>query len=104
MTHKKLHLRIVTIILLVLASFSVGIVTGVFIVTTPKNIPDTPTPTLPETTATPLPQETSFIIVGDIMLSRNVARHAEKSGKPAWIWANIRSFLDSADFVIGNLE
>ena len=58
---------------------------------------------LPPTTQPP-PETARFIVVGDIMLSRNVAYHAEKSGKTEWIWENIRSFLHSADFVIGNLE
>lgn len=46
----------------------------------------------------------NFIAVGDIMLSRNVARHAEKWGTPEWIWMNIRDFLRASDFVFGNLE
>jgi hypothetical protein len=59
---------------------------------------------LPPTTTQPIPETASFIVVGDIMLSRNVARHAEKSGKSGWIWEHIRPFLLSSDFVIGNLE
>ncbi len=104
MSHKKHHLRIVVIIILTLASFSVGIVTGFFLFTaSAKTLPVNTTSTPPIITPPP-PREVSFTAVGDIMLSRNVARHAEKSGRPEWIWANIRSFLQSADFVVGNLE
>ena len=49
-------------------------------------------------------QKVHFIAVGDIMLSRSVAAHAEKAGDVNWMWAHIRDFLDSADFVFGNLE
>lgn len=49
-------------------------------------------------------KEASFIATGDIMLSRNVARHAEKAGRTDWMWDNIASYLRSADFVFGNLE
>lgn len=43
-------------------------------------------------------QQVNFIAVGDIMLSRNVARHAEKGGGPHWIWQNISDFLGKSDF------
>ncbi len=102
MSHKKHHIRTVVISILVMASFSVGILTGFFIFTAPKQPVAIITP--PPQTTLPPPKETSFIVVGDIMLSRNVARHAEKSGRAGWIWENIRSFLHSADFVVGNLE
>jgi len=62
-----------------------------------------PPPQIPPATTEPI-HRVNFVTVGDIMLSRNVARHAEKSSKAGWIWDNIRSFLQSSDFVIGNLE
>lgn len=46
----------------------------------------------------------NFIAVGDIMLSRNVARHQEKAWSTQWIWEHIRDFLAQGDFVFGNLE
>ena len=49
-------------------------------------------------------QQVNFIAVGDIMLSRNVARHAEKGGGPHWIWQNISDFLQKSDFNFWNLE
>lgn len=49
-------------------------------------------------------KKVSFIAVGDIMLSRNVARHSEKWWSPEWIWYNIGDYLREADFVFGNLE
>lgn len=57
--------------------------------------------------AQPIPEEVrkaDFIAVGDIMLSRLVARRAERAGSPAWIWENIRGFLGESDFNVGNLE
>jgi poly-gamma-glutamate capsule biosynthesis protein CapA/YwtB (metallophosphatase superfamily) len=47
---------------------------------------------------------TNFIAVGDIMLSRLVARQTEKTDNPWWIWMNISSFLQESDFNIWNLE
>lgn len=102
MSHKKHHFRTIAIAILVIASFSVGILTGFFIFTAPKQPVAIITP--PPQITLPPPKETSFIVVGDIMLSRNVARHAEKSGRAGWIWENISSFLRSSDFAIGNLE
>ena len=49
-------------------------------------------------------QAVNFIAVGDIMLSRNVAHHAEKSGSTVWMWEHIHDFLKQSDFVFGNLE
>lgn len=49
-------------------------------------------------------QKVNFIAVGDIMLSRLVARKAEKSGNPNWMWENIGDFLKHSDFNIWNLE
>lgn len=49
-------------------------------------------------------QETNFIAVWDIMLSRNVARHAKIWGGGLWIWEKIWEFLRSSDFVFWNLE
>lgn len=49
-------------------------------------------------------KQVNFIAVWDIMLSRNVARHAEKWGGPQWIWKNIGDFLAKSDFNFGNLE
>jgi len=40
----------------------------------------------------------NFIAVGDIMLSRLVARQTEKTNNPLWIWENIDSFLQTSDF------
>lgn len=49
-------------------------------------------------------QEVNFITVGDIMLSRLVARRAEKANDPYWMWKNIRDFMTQSDFNIWNLE
>lgn len=49
-------------------------------------------------------REVNFIAVGDIMLSRLVARRAEKANNPYWMWENIGDFLKQSDFNIGNLE
>ena len=38
------------------------------------------------------------------MLSRNVARHAEKAGKTNWMWEKIWDYLRASDFVFWNLE
>jgi len=46
----------------------------------------------------------NFIAVGDIMLSRLVARQTEKTNNPLWIWENIDSFLQTSDFNFWNLE
>lgn len=46
----------------------------------------------------------NFIAVGDIMLSRLVARQTEKEKNPSWVWANISDFLHSSDFNFWNLE
>ena len=102
MSHKTHHLRLLIVIILMIASMAVGVLAGFFIFTTPQKI----TPPTPLVTTPPPPtvQTVDFIAVGDIMLSRNVARHAEKSGKPNWIWENIAPFLRSTDFVVGNLE
>lgn len=49
-------------------------------------------------------QKVNFVAVGDIMLSRLVARKTEKSGNPNWAWENIGNFLKQSDFNIWNLE
>ena len=49
-------------------------------------------------------QEVTITVVGDVMLSRNVARYAQKSGSSFWMWEHIGDFLLSSDFVVGNLE
>lgn len=49
-------------------------------------------------------QEVNFIAVGDIMLSRLVARRAEKANNPYWMWQNIQDFMTQSDFNIWNLE
>lgn len=49
-------------------------------------------------------QRVNFIAVGDIMLSRLVARQVEKTNNPWWIWANISPFLRESDFNVWNLE
>jgi len=101
---KKHQLRLLFAIGLTCGSFVIGIVTGFFLFTASTNTPPVNTIPTPPIVTPPPPREVSFTAAGDIMLSRNVARHAEKSGKPGWIWDNIRSFLSSSDFVIGNLE
>ena len=45
-------------------------------------------------------QKVNFVTVGDIMLSRIVARKTEKSGNPNWMWENIGNFLKQSDFNI----
>lgn len=49
-------------------------------------------------------EKVNFIAVGDIMLSRLVARKTEKSWNPNWVWENISHFLKQSDFNIWNLE
>jgi poly-gamma-glutamate capsule biosynthesis protein CapA/YwtB (metallophosphatase superfamily) len=49
-------------------------------------------------------QKVHFIAVGDIMLSRLVARKTGKSGNPHWMWENMGHFLKQSDFNIWNLE
>lgn len=43
-------------------------------------------------------QKINFIAVGDIMLSRLVARRAEIANNPYWMWENIDDFLKQSDF------
>lgn len=98
----KLNLRTPLIITLLVISFLVaGYVWTLLLSSHKVTLAITP---LSPTTTQPAPETTNFIVVGDIMLSRNVARHAEKSWKTGWIWENISPFLHSADFIIGNLE
>lgn len=47
---------------------------------------------------------TSFLAVGDIMLSRSVASAIESAGRDDLPFQNIRELLKSADFNFGNLE
>jgi poly-gamma-glutamate capsule biosynthesis protein CapA/YwtB (metallophosphatase superfamily) len=49
-------------------------------------------------------QKINFIAVGDIMLSRLVARRAEIANNPYWMWENIDDFLKQSDFNFWNLE
>lgn len=50
------------------------------------------------------PQRVSFIAVGDIMLSRNVAQKIKDAGDPSAPFRNMSAILQSADFSFGNLE
>lgn len=50
------------------------------------------------------PHKVSFIAVGDIMLSRNVAQKIKDTGDPAAPFRSIGAVLQSADFSFGNLE
>jgi len=50
------------------------------------------------------PSRTSFIAVGDIMLSRNVAQKIKDTGNPAAPFIHISNLLQDADFSFGNLE
>src|SRR2546430_187945 len=49
-------------------------------------------------------RETSFLAVGDIMLSRNVAGMIKKSGDSLLVFKKSADLLSSADFNFGNLE
>lgn len=49
-------------------------------------------------------QEVTFLAVGDIMLSRNVAGTIEKANDPLLPFSNFKEFLNSTDFNFGNLE
>jgi poly-gamma-glutamate capsule biosynthesis protein CapA/YwtB (metallophosphatase superfamily) len=74
---------------------------------TASPIPDTPTPTdtptqTPTETATPT-GIVSLMAVGDIMLGRSVGDKISTQG-PQVVLAGVRSVLDSADVIIGNLE
>src|SRR5206468_3907508 len=51
------------------------------------------------------PTEVTFLAMGDIMLSRNVAGQMNKNNKdPQWPFAHLQSELHSADFNFANLE
>ena len=50
------------------------------------------------------PESVKAIFVGDIMLSRNVGKQMEKNQDFTFPFLKINSFLNSADFVFGNLE
>ena len=50
------------------------------------------------------PHRISFVAVGDIMLSRNVAQKIKEAGDPAAPFRNMSAILQSADFSFGNLE
>lgn len=50
------------------------------------------------------PASVSFIAVGDVMLSRDVASTYKRNGGPSWVFDTTRSYLKSADFVFANLE
>lgn len=90
--------------LLVTMSLGIAALAGHLISSTPPVIATPPPPTTQAPTTEEPIHTVNFIAVWDIMLSRNVARHAEKSWRDGWIWENISSFLHTADFVIGNLE
>ncbi len=49
-------------------------------------------------------QEITFLAVGDIMLSRNVAGTIEKANDPLLPFSNFKEVLNSTDFNFGNLE
>lgn len=86
MSH-KFNLKLFFVIGLMIASLAVGILAGFFIFTPPKKI----VPSTPLVTTLPPPpiHRVDFIAVGDIMLSRNVARYAQKSGFQNWNWEHI---------------
>lgn len=50
------------------------------------------------------PSKISFVAVGDIMLSRNVAQKIKEAKDPAAPFKNISSLLQTVDFSFGNLE
>ena len=50
------------------------------------------------------PEPIEIILVGDIMLSRNVAEAINKAGDPELPFRHVSDFLKSADFAFGNLE
>ncbi len=51
-----------------------------------------------------VPESVKVIFVGDVMLSRSVAKQMEKNHDYAFPFLKISDFLNSADFVFGNLE
>src|SRR5689334_1943630 len=61
--------------------------------------PDTPLPP-----RTPVAQEITFMAVGDMMISRGVARAIDASGDPALPFRPLNDVLKSTDFNFGNLE
>lgn len=46
----------------------------------------------------------SVVVVGDIMLSRNVAQKIKEYGDPNDVFTSVKWFLQSGDLVFGNLE
>jgi len=50
------------------------------------------------------PDQVQIILVGDIMLSRNVAAAIKKAGNPDLPFLQLSDFLNSSDFNFGNLE
>lgn len=58
----------------------------------------------PSTIGSPEPESVKIIFVGDIMLSRDVAKQMEKNQDYTFPFLKIKDFLNSADLVFGNLE
>lgn len=100
MSQKTYSPRVWIAICLMIASVAVGIFAGFFMFIPPPGIPSARLVTPPS----PPAQTVDFIAVGDIMLSRNVARYAQKSGTQNWNWEHIGTFLRGSDFVFWNLE
>ena len=57
---------------------------------------------IPSPTPIPKPKPIKLLFVGDIMLDRGVAKHAEKEGKDS-LFKGVESLFLNNDAVIGNL-
>ena len=53
---------------------------------------------------TPTPATSTIIFVGDMMFDRYVAKKINEAQDPLLPFAKIKDFLDTADFLVGNLE
>lgn len=66
--------------------------------------PASPRPSLPKIALKEIEEKLSLILVGDIMLDREVYRQTLKAGDFAYPYKNIDSFLQTADLRAANLE
>jgi poly-gamma-glutamate synthesis protein (capsule biosynthesis protein) len=75
---------------------------GAFFVIVPVTKPDMPVTIVEYVRPTP-PREATLIAVGDLMLSRTVAKRMNEKGAD-YPFLETRAFLESADITFGNLE
>lgn len=93
----------VKIFVLVVAVAVIGF--GIFIYLDKTSIPAPSTNNLATPAVLPQTTETTFLAVGDIMLSRDVAKVMTKNGKDGFYpFRELDPLLSSTDFNFGNLE